>query len=73
MSQSNEITATQVSATDVDPCTAAVATNSVTNKTVVAQASTRDGGRVHIGAGMMHFHTTKDAGRVHIGAGMLRF
>jgi hypothetical protein len=68
MSQSNEITATNVSTTDLDPCAA-----TPTSEMVVTPASTRDTGRVRIGGGMMHFHTTKDAGRVHIGGGMMRF
>lgn len=38
-----------------------------------AQDSTKDAGRVRIGAGMMHFGSTKDVGRVRIGAGMMRF
>jgi hypothetical protein len=73
--QSIETTATTVSANDADVTTSASLTDSRTSRTAVgiARQSTKDAGRVHIGAGMMRFHATKDAGRVHIGAGMMRF
>jgi hypothetical protein len=72
MSESNKIATSQVGTGDA-PCTPAPATEDAAGNTVAARASTKDSGRVHIGGGMMHFHTTKDAGRVHIGGGMMRF
>lgn len=75
MFQPNEITATMLSATDAEISTSAsLADGSTSNAVAVtARGSTKDAGRVHIGGGMMRFHSTKDAGRVHVGGGMMRF
>jgi hypothetical protein len=71
MFQSNEISVTKIVTTDSDHSTSLSPAN--TRTAVTARDSTKDAGRVHIGGGMMRFHTTKDAGRVHVGGGMMRF
>ncbi len=75
MFQAHEITATKISATDTDPSISTASAKRRTDKmvAVTARDSTKDAGRVHIGGGMMRFHSTKDTGRVHIGGGMMRF
>jgi len=75
MFQSHELNATKISATDADPSNSTAPANCRTDKMVAinVRESTKDAGRVHIGGGMMRFHSTKDAGRVHIGGGMMRF
>ena len=55
-------------------------TQSETKATLAKQeqqtTSTKDAGRVRIGAGLLRFTAdpaTKNAGRVHLGAGLMRF
>jgi hypothetical protein len=69
--QINEITAATVSETNADITNSAPSTAKAIAAT--ARQGTKDAGRVHIGGGMMRFHSTKDAGRVHVGGGMMRF
>lgn len=75
MFQSHKITATKISAADTDPSISTARAKGGADKmvAVTARDSTKDAGRVHIGGGMMRFHSTKDAGCVHIGGGMMRF
>ena len=75
MCQSNAPTITKISMNDANSTDTVVPVDTVAEKIVAitGQNSFKDAGRVHIGGGMMRFHSTKDAGRVHIGGGMIRF